>query len=312
MFDKQIWGRRALPAFLLIVACLGSSTRADPPAMQAPSGLVWHKLVLEHITPGEVIRLMHWVQKDEPGKSHGNKLGLPESLTPSTPPSPLPEGVTRIYALASDNSLLVEATPDGFGRIRQIVKNVDIEPRQVQLKVRFVRARIADVEAFQHGQGRSVNDASDLLADLILKGNTVVLSRTTNTVSNVPTTVLFQADVAARGGVVPVRTDVTVSPRVNSDGTLTLLAVTAVTRIVNDPETPGSPSPQQFLNTIRAPHARSLHSGETLVVGGLIHGRQTELLVFITPTLLPQKQAGNDSAQKRGIVQEGPNVSVAP
>src|SRR6185437_7891033 len=44
----------------------------------------------------------------------------------------LPEGVDRIYALEGDNSLLVEATPDGFNRIRDIIKNLDIAPRQVQ------------------------------------------------------------------------------------------------------------------------------------------------------------------------------------
>lgn len=60
----------------------------------------------------------------------------------------LPEGVERIYALQADNSLLVEATPDGFNRIRDIVKNLDIAPRQVQIKVEFVTASIADVDSF--------------------------------------------------------------------------------------------------------------------------------------------------------------------
>ncbi len=60
----------------------------------------------------------------------------------------LPEGVDRIFALQGDNSLFIEATPDGFNRVRDIVKNLDIAPRQVQIKVEFVTASVNDVDAF--------------------------------------------------------------------------------------------------------------------------------------------------------------------
>ncbi len=60
----------------------------------------------------------------------------------------LPEGVDRIYALQGDNSLFIEATPEGFSRVRDIVKNLDIAPRQVQIKVEFVTASVTDVNAF--------------------------------------------------------------------------------------------------------------------------------------------------------------------
>ncbi len=34
----------------------------------------------------------------------------------------LPDGVARIFALQSNNSLLIEATPDGYNQVKQIVK----------------------------------------------------------------------------------------------------------------------------------------------------------------------------------------------
>ena len=60
----------------------------------------------------------------------------------------LPEGVSKIYALEADNSLLLLATPDGFTQVSQLVKMLDILPRQVQIKVEFVTASVNDVDAF--------------------------------------------------------------------------------------------------------------------------------------------------------------------
>ena len=58
----------------------------------------------------------------------------------------LPDGVTKIYALQSNNSLLVQATPDGYALVKQLVKILDVAPRQVEIKVEFVTASVTDVD----------------------------------------------------------------------------------------------------------------------------------------------------------------------
>ena len=47
----------------------------------------------------------------------------------------LPDGVARVFTLQSNNSLLVEATASGYERLKQIVTILDIAPKQVQLHV---------------------------------------------------------------------------------------------------------------------------------------------------------------------------------
>jgi len=60
----------------------------------------------------------------------------------------LPEGVEHIYALQGNNVLLVYGTPEGYNRVKDIVKELDVAPKQVQIKVEFVTATVGDVDAF--------------------------------------------------------------------------------------------------------------------------------------------------------------------
>ncbi len=76
-------------------------------------------------------------QPFQPGQ--GNRPGQPQGQ--------LPEGVTKIFALEGTNRLLLEATPDGYNLVKQIVKALDIAPRQVEVKVEFVTASVTDVDA---------------------------------------------------------------------------------------------------------------------------------------------------------------------
>ena len=78
----------------------------------------------------------------------------------------LPEGVDEIIALQADNSLLVKATPEAFQKMREIIKYIDVAPRQVQIRVEFVRADVNDVDAFginyEFVPFPGINFASDL------------------------------------------------------------------------------------------------------------------------------------------------------
>lgn len=280
--------------FLLALAALGAFLwagicHADNPPPPTPA-VAWHKLVLKYVLPSDVLRIMHWDAPDH-----------------------FPTGVTRIYALSDDNALMVQATPDGFTQIQEIIKNLDIAPRPVRLKVQFVRARITDVKAFHPSADQIAKDiAGGLLAALLQQGNMVVLSRTTNITNNTPVSFLFQADVLRPSGKVEtVHTDLEISPFPNSDDTITLSVLP--TNLDTAPDAPRSaegtpPSTQAHLQTLR-----TVRNGEIAVYSDLLRGKETELLVFITPTLLPQDSgAGNESGRKRGMIQGVPKISVAP
>ncbi len=78
--------------------------------------------------------------------------GNPFAPQPGQPGRPgaqgqLPTGVARIFALEGTNRLLLEATPDGYNLVKQIVKALDVAPRQVEVKVEFVTASVTDVDA---------------------------------------------------------------------------------------------------------------------------------------------------------------------
>lgn len=94
------------------------------PAAQAPpedaAKYHWHSLVLQHAKPGDILTQMHW-------EGTGDAAAKPE----------LPEGVARIFALQSNNSLLISATDEGFQQVKRIVSALDIAPKQVQLKTLF-------------------------------------------------------------------------------------------------------------------------------------------------------------------------------
>lgn len=280
--------RPFLLAFALGALLWAGVCRADsPPPLVCPTHAVsLYKLPLLHANARDVMRIMRWDNPNPPvSPGTSGKTGAPAAAPPA-----LPEGVQGIYVLEDDNSLLIAATPDGFARVREIVKNLDSDPRPVRLKVQFVRARIADVKAFHLSAVHSSTDyAGGLLANLLQKGNTVVLSRTTDTTNNIPVSFLFQADVLrAAGNVETVHTDLQVSPRLNSDGTITLSVLPTDLDAADRPHSPegAPPSTQARLQTFR-----TVRNDETMVIDGLLRGKETELLVFITPTLLPLQSA---------------------
>ncbi len=289
----------------------------------------------------------------------------------------LPDGVDRIFALQGDNSLFIEATPDGFNRVRDIVKNLDIAPRQVQIKVEFVTAAVADVNAFginfslvpfpgievNNNQGTQANQNSipqtfvqvasgnivaELFSSLVRTRGKVVqapLITTTNNVTaqiTVTTQIPFITTTNVVGGngnvtsntaqnFLNISTGLAVSPRINSDDTVTLNLSPQISDTAGNPALTGGPPPTitQSLTTLR-----TVHNGETMVLGGLIRKSEsysqsripfladlpiigslfrnhvnnindTELLIFVTPTII------NDNPEGPGTA-AGLNTSVAP
>lgn len=105
----------ALPFAALVLLPITATAQSLKPLPPLPSNLQYHTIVLQHAYPADILSTMHW-QAD---KSAGG--------------AKLPDGVSRIFALQSNNRLLVEATPDGYKQIKEIVTALDITPQQVRM-----------------------------------------------------------------------------------------------------------------------------------------------------------------------------------
>jgi len=113
-----VLGGVALPP---LVKVLASPVPPTEPAAQAARTQI---LLLQHTVAGQVLRFMHW--------DHSANL---------------PGGVTQIKSLPAQNALAVTATPAGLAKVQEIVKALDIEPRQVLIKFALAHPSDADLKA---------------------------------------------------------------------------------------------------------------------------------------------------------------------
>jgi len=292
----------------------------------------------------------------------------------------LPTGVARIFALQSNNSLLIEATPEGYNQVKQIVKILDVAPRQVQIKVEFVTASVADVDNLginfdlvpfpglevgtQNGsstistaatptflQYATGNIVAQLFQTLTRTRGKVVQAPLITTTNNVTASIevntqipFFTTTVVQNGGLnggtqqgtqanfLTLQTGLTVTPRINSDDSVTLNLNPQITDTTGQAAVGGiPPTIQQRVQTLR-----TVRSGDTMVLGGLVRKQETqstiripllaelpilgslfrtrskqtndqELLIFVTPTIIGES---NDSATANA--NGGQSVTVTP
>ena len=99
-----------------------------------------HKLFLKYASPYDILKRLGW---DNPHPSPSSGPGTSGLVTGNI----VPVGVDHVYAIEGDNSLLVFATADGFNVVKNIVMPLDVAPRQVTVKVEFLYASAADVDA---------------------------------------------------------------------------------------------------------------------------------------------------------------------
>ena len=292
----------------------------------------------------------------------------------------LPTGVARIFALQSNNSLLIEATPEGYNQVKQIVKILDIAPRQVQIKVEFVTASVADVDnlginfdlvpfpglelASRQGDSTIVsgvaptflqyatgNVVAQLYQTLTRSRGKVVQAPLITTTNNVTASIevntqipFFTTTVVNTGGnnngtatgqqanFLQLQTGLTVTPRINSDDSVTLNLAPQITDTTGQSPVGGIPP----TITQRVTTLRTVRSGDTMVLGGLVRKQETsstqripllsdipffgnlfrtrskqtndqELLIFVTPTIIGES---NDSATANA--NGGQSVTVTP
>ncbi len=60
----------------------------------------------------------------------------------------LPEGVTNVIAYDADNSVLVTGDPEGIAAFQDLVRLLDVPPRQVLIKVEFIDVGIQELDSF--------------------------------------------------------------------------------------------------------------------------------------------------------------------
>ncbi len=258
---------------------------SDPPAAPVVAAPTAQTLVLQNVVAGEVLKMMHWDQA-----AH------------------LPPGVTQIVAPPATNSLTVIASPAGVAEVREIVKLLDIAPRQVHIQMVLAKITSADLKTsglrvislpdadlmpgsdVGYATGRSV---AQLLQTLNQQGAVLLplAITTTNDVEGI-ISIAGDAPVAAQPDVKSFRFAVT--PHVNSDDSIALRLHPALSR-----RAPGTLNPGA--TTVQDIHIlRTVKSGDTLVLTKLFPGAagRDQLLLFVTPTLVTGEN-GPASAPKK-------------
>ena len=294
----------------------------------------------------------------------------------------LPDGVTKIYALQSNNSLLVQATPDGYTLVKQLVKILDIAPRQVEIKVEFVTASVTDVDnlgvnfdlvpypglelATSQGSGQyggtatgigptflqyaTGNIVAQLFQTLVRTRGKVVQAPLVTTTNNYPATInisttvpFITTTVVGNGGLnggttqgsnvnfLPITSGLVIQPRINSDDSVTMNLAPQIQDVTGQVVGGVPTTITQSLTTLR-----TVRSGDTMVLGGLVRKQETsssqripilsdipilgglfrtrnkqvndqELLIFVTPTIIGESNDSN-TANANG----GQSVTVTP
>lgn len=252
---------------------LGILLGALPVRADAPTGAA-QTLILQHVVPGDVLKLLHW--------------DLPANWPP---------GVSRIRAQPETNSLSVIATPAGFENVQEVVKLLDFAPHRVKIKFVLARATTADLQASglhsitmiptTSEAARSTAPTTYLgmasggtavqLLTILARHKAVLQSPTITTTNNVDASISISG-ASYVSGVQTFRFAAT--PRVNSDNSITLKLHPSLSRR-------GSPVTQE-IQTLR-----TFQNGETVVLINVfpLSLGSKNLLLFVTPMVLPDENS---------------------
>ncbi len=237
----------------------GALLPAQPAGTQA--------IVLQHVVAGEVVDSQHWDQ-----------------------PASLPAGVTKVEAVPAQNALAVSATPAGFAKVQEIVKALDIEPRQIKINAAFalaseadlkasgIQSRLAPLDGLEAGKtpANQVEYMTGALAAQFLQvltdQNILVEVPKITTTDKIATSIDLDLPPASAHPQAFALQTFSVTPQINSDSSVTLVLDTAFLE--------GS-AKRQIHTT------RTLQSGETLVIvmppASPAVGAKS-LLLFVAPT----------------------------
>lgn len=276
--------------------------------------------------------------------------------TGSSDDSLLPDGVDRIFAYPEQNALLVMGDDEGVAKLKDLITQIDLPPRQVIIKAEFVQVRTEVTKRLgldwmltrpnytvqtNFGPAGNVlayvqtgNVTANLRAELTENGGKVVNAPIISTLNNrhaiisitnstpyytpvIQTTTTGNITQYTPGSL-DYQSALDVMPQINGDNSITLTLrpeITDQSGLVKSPdgtqELPATVT--QYLST-----ARRVANGETIVVGGFIKKNDSnsgtkvpilgdlpiigklfrstsdvkqdvETLIFITPTVVPDK-----------------------
>lgn len=258
----------------LAVICLSAGPATAQSAPAAPQ-----TIVLQHIVPGDLLKSLHWDNAKD-----------------------LPAGVTQITAQPTTNALAVVATPDGFAQVKEIVALADVAPRRVKMAFALAGLTDAQIKAsgidfdlipvpgvkgippkiIKYASGKKVTTFLRTLQTRRVCPPASVLTTTTNTDAKL---------LLSRYPLLPNVKGVVLeaNPRLGEDGTITLALSPLVVWHVPGKANPDG-TPQLATEGLRGD--RTVRNGETMVYVNLFAGSagpNKRLLLFVTPTVLPQK-----------------------
>jgi len=247
------------PADFVYTLPSGALLPAQPAGTQA--------IVLQHVVAGEVVDSQHWDQ-----------------------PANLPIGVTKIEAVPAQNMLAVTATSAGFAKVQEIVRLLNIEPRQIKINAAFALASQADLKAsgiqshlaflddLQSGKTASPDQvrymtgelAAQFLQTLTDQNRLVEEPRITTTEKIAASINLDLPPASAQPQAFALQT-FSVTPQINTDSSVTLVLDMAFLE---------GAAKRQIHTT------RTLRSGETLVIvmpPASPSSENKSLLLFVSP-----------------------------
>ena len=270
----------------------------------------------------------------------------------------MPEGIEDVRPFDLDNSIIVKGDIDAIEQFKKIVRMLDVPPKQVQIKAEFVEVKTTDIknfgidwslqrlnETFSTGFGpegnvvlgfASGNLTAQLKAELRQDIGRIINSPIISTINNqnayisintvipywIAMTTVVDGTVLTQETpqFITIDTHLDVLPRVNGDGTITMIlrpGVADTGNIIRGKD--GNAIPEQRQQELFT--QRRVANGETIVVGGFIrkndsnsiqkipilgdlpivgslfrttskNSEDRELLIFITPTIIPDTSGG--------------------
>ncbi len=271
-----------------------------------------------------------------------------------------PDGIENAVPFDLDNSIIVMGDEQGIQDFKNIVRMLDVPPKQVQIKAEFVEIKTDDIKSFgidwtlsrlnesfsatlSDGTGnvlvgfKTGNLSATLRAQLTQDIGRIINSPIISTINNQNAYISINSEIpywttyntVTSGGTVleqstpnwiTIDTHLDVLPRVNGDGTITMTlrpGVSDTGNVVTGPD--GTQIPEERTQELFT--QRRVANGETIVVGGFIRKNDSssitkvpilgdlpivgslfrgvskttedrELLIFVTPTIIPDSTGG--------------------
>ncbi len=290
------------------------------------------------------------------GRSNGGNNNGNQMNSSSSGGSLMPGGIDFVMPYDLDNSLIVRGDEEGREELKNLIKQLDVAPKQIMIKAAFVE--ISTGASSSLGIDWTLNNLSNnfsttfnptgnvqlgyasgnvmatLRAKLLQNHGKVVNEPIISTLNNVPATIqigksypYWTSSVTSNNNgnlisykvtMLPIQTQLVVLPRVNNaDNSITVMIQPTVSDtgdMITGPD--GTEIPVVKEETLQT--TRRVANGETIVLGGIIRkddnvsvskipllgdlpiigalfrsetrsSTDTELLIFLTPTIVSEK-----------------------